>query len=148
MSSPIAQVRRRASRVAREFRLHALGIVAVLAAFELVLHALNLPYLRADGWSSIRYRYDPELGWSPVANLHVMSALPRTIALSNNSLGLRDREFRRNGKPTILFLGDSLTWGYNVEASERFTDLLREQLPAHNVLNAGVSGFGTDQEYL
>jgi lysophospholipase L1-like esterase len=47
----------------------------------------------------------------------------------------------------MIFIGDSMTWGYNVEASERFSDLLRSRLN-YNVLNAGVSGFGTDQAFL
>jgi hypothetical protein len=45
-------------------------------------------------------------------------------------------------------LGDSLTWGFDVEAEERFSDLLRPNLPSVQILNAGITGYGTDQEYL
>jgi lysophospholipase L1-like esterase len=51
-------------------------------------------------------------------------------------------------KPTVLFVGDSFVWGYDVEAGERFTELLRAKLPAARIVNAGVPGYGTDQEYL
>jgi GDSL-like Lipase/Acylhydrolase family len=51
-------------------------------------------------------------------------------------------------KPRILFLGDSFVWGYDVEASARFTDLLARRRPDREVLNLGVSGYGTDQEFL
>jgi lysophospholipase L1-like esterase len=51
-------------------------------------------------------------------------------------------------KPTVLFLGDSFVWGYDVEAEERFTELLRRGLPDARIVNAGVPGYGTDQEYL
>jgi len=136
------------TRLVREFGWHGLGILVTVVVAELILHALNLPYLRADDWGSLQYRHDAELGWSPVPNSHSAAALPRTIDVRHNSLGVRDAEFARNGKPTIAFIGDSLTWGYNVEARERFSDLLRGQLPNYNVVNAGVSGYGTDQEYL
>src|SRR5258705_812041 len=72
----------------------------------------------------------------------------RTITIAHNSLGLRDIEPDRTGKKTILFLGDSFVWGYDVEANERFTDRLRRDLPEQSIVNAGVSGYGTDQQYL
>ena len=48
----------------------------------------------------------------------------------------------------MLFMGDSFVWGVDAEAEERFTDLLRGRIPDLAIVNAGVSGFGTDQEYL
>jgi len=49
---------------------------------------------------------------------------------------------------SILFLGDSFTYGYDAEADERFSDLLQEALPQYGMVNAGVSGYGTDQQFL
>jgi hypothetical protein len=72
----------------------------------------------------------------------------RTIHASHNSLGFRDIEFKPDGRPVMLFVGDSFVWGVDAEAGERFTDLLRERLPQYQTVNAGVSGYGTDQEYL
>ncbi|MGB0578792.1 MAG: SGNH/GDSL hydrolase family protein, partial [Limisphaerales bacterium] len=68
-----------------------------------------------------------------------------------NSKGLRDREYpyeKTPGTKRILVLGDSYTWGYGVGNNERFTDFLEQQLEECEVLNSGVSGYGTDQEYL
>jgi hypothetical protein len=45
-------------------------------------------------------------------------------------------------------LGDSFVWGLDAEADERFTDLLRPRISGYKILAAGVSGYGTDQEYL
>jgi hypothetical protein len=72
----------------------------------------------------------------------------RSIHVQNNSMGLRDAEFSLDDKPTILFLGDSFVWGLDAEANERFTDLLKPRVPDYKILAAGVSGYGTDQEYL
>ena len=38
--------------------------------------------------------------------------------------------------------------GLDAEANERFTDLLKPKIPDYKILAAGVSGYGTDQEYL
>ena len=72
----------------------------------------------------------------------------RTIHVRHNSLGLRDDEFTLDAKPTIMFLGDSFVWGLDAEAGERFSELLKPRIPGYKILAAGVSGFGTDQEYL
>lgn len=72
----------------------------------------------------------------------------RTVHAQHNSLGLRDIEFSLDAKPTIMFLGDSFVWGLDAEANERFTDLLRPRISGYKILAAGVSGYGTDQEYL
>ena len=146
MNSP----RRRMRGVLREFRLHALWLLASLALFELALQVLDIRYLGLDtnNMASLQYRYDAELGWSPRPNSQSTMHLPRPTSVSHNSLGIRDVEFRKNERPTILFIGDSMTWGYNVQAPERFSDRLRGRIQSHNVVNAGVSGFGTDQQYL
>ena len=66
----------------------------------------------------------------------------------HNSLGLRDEEFILDATPTILFLGDSFVWGLDAEANERFSELLKPRIAGYKILAAGVSGYGTDQEYL
>ena len=70
------------------------------------------------------------------------------ITVVHNSAGFRDTEFVDDQRPRILFIGDSNVWGFDAEAHERFTDLLQEKYPDWQMINAGVSGFGTDQIYL
>jgi hypothetical protein len=140
----------RARPAYRELFLQLLIIVATLAAIEVFLRVLDLRELR-DGYGSghsLVYRYDPELGWFPVPNTVATFTGARQITIRNNSLGLRDIEHDSTVRPTVLFVGDSYVWGYDVEASERFTELLRAELPGTRIVNAGVSGYGTDQEYL
>ncbi len=48
----------------------------------------------------------------------------------------------------MLFLGDSFVWGYDVEAEERFTEILRSDFPGIKIINAAITGYGNDQEYL
>ena len=127
-----------------------LGItLATLAVIEVALRVADLRILR-EGASerSLTYRYDAELGWAPVPYSRSVVTTARTIHAQHNSLGFRDIEFERDSCPAILFLGDSFVWGVDAEAGERFTDLLRARISSHTIVNAGVSGYGTDQEYL
>jgi hypothetical protein len=134
--------------------LQSLGAVAImtvvtLAALEIVLRVVDLRELR-EGVSerSLSYRYDSELGWAPVPGSSVSVTNARTIKAHHNSLGLRDEEFTLDAQPTIMFLGDSFVWGLDAEADERFTELLKPSIKGYKVLAAGVSGYGTDQEFL
>ncbi len=80
-------------------------------------------------------------------------ASPHVVSI--NSHGLRDREFDYRKPPgvrRILMLGDSLTEGFQVElertSSKQLETLLRNDGYNVEVLNFGVSGYGTVQELL
>ena len=125
---------------------------------EMLLRGINLRYLRDSsellniGGPGSRdmglFRHDNELGWAPIPNSALTFTGYRKITVRHNSLGLRDVELDPAPKPTIMVLGNSLVWGSDVEADERFTEVLRQRLPDHRIVNAGVTGYGTDQEYL
>jgi hypothetical protein len=142
------------SRSSRREMLQSLGATALatfitLLCLEALLRVVDFRELRETASErALTYKYDPELGWTPRENSQAIVTTARTIHVKHNSLGLRDIEFSLDSSPTIMFLGDSFVWGVDAEADERFTDLLRGQIPGYKILNAGVSGFGTDQEYL
>jgi hypothetical protein len=134
--------------------LQAIGLSLVLtlvtlAGLEVVLRLADFRMLREGTTErSLGYRYDAELGWAPTPNSSSVVTNARTIHAQHNGVGLRDIAFTRDTRPAILFLGDSFVWGLDAEADERFTDLLRTRLTSHQIVNAGVSWYGTDQEYL
>jgi lysophospholipase L1-like esterase len=98
---------------------------------------------------SLAYRYDSELGWFPKAEDEVSYTGTRTIHIAHNAMGFRDKDHPLEKKrPRIVFVGDSFVWGYDVEVGERFTEILQAELDSIDVLNLGVSGYGTDQCYL
>ena len=147
MKCPIT--RRRTHQALRSACVTLLTAVATLAAVEILLRVVDLRILR-EGASerSLTYRYDAELGWAPMPDSSSIVTNARTIHVQHNSLGFRDIEFQRDARPTMLFIGDSFVWGVDAEADERFTDLLRSRISNFGIVNAGVSGYGTDQEYL
>jgi hypothetical protein len=122
---------------------------ATLVALELFLRVADFLELRETlSGRSLGYTHDAELGWTPVPNSSSQITTFRTTHFRHNSLGLRDEEFTLDAKPTILFVGDSFVWGLDSEADERFTELLKPRIPDYEILAAGVSGYGTDQEFL
>lgn len=97
---------------------------------------------------NVLYRYDSELGWFPLESSEGTFAASRTVTVNHNSDGFRDTEHGPKDRPRIAVLGDSFVWGFDVEQTERFKDLLDSALTDWDVMNMGVSGYSTDQEYL
>lgn len=131
-----------------------LVIISTLFALflsELVLRIMDVSPLYVSPERDRFWRYDPLLGWAHQPGQEGVFETPqfRTFVRINEN-GLRDREHtyeRQSDIQRILVLGDSFAWGYGVEESERFSQRLEEMLEVE-VINAGVSGYSTDQELL
>jgi len=100
-------------------------------------------------------RADPRYGWAlrPGSHLHsVASDRGLDYHIDINALGLRDAPRAQRpplGVRRVLFIGDSMVFGAGVEARDRLTERLQDILGGDfEVVNAGVSGWGTDQEFL
>jgi hypothetical protein len=137
----------------RETFLSIASAVAVtlvtLAALEILLRIADFRELRENpAGTTVGVDYDVDLGWAPVPGSAGTITSFRTTHYKHNSLGLRDGEFSLDARPTIVFVGDSYVWGLDSEAEERFSDLLKSRLPDYKIQAAGVSGYGTDQQYL
>lgn len=98
-------------------------------------------------------RIHPDYGWAlqPGSHFHGLDTdrgFDYRIAI--NALGHRDPEHQHTSQQRrVLVLGDSMTFGPGVEVGQRFTEVLGDSLGADlEVLNSGVGGWGTDQEFL
>ncbi|MGI9431551.1 MAG: SGNH/GDSL hydrolase family protein, partial [Myxococcota bacterium] len=96
----------------------------------------------------LTYQFDEELGWFPEPSSERTIEGTRPFRVRHNARGYRDTEHGAKERPRLLVLGDSFVWGFDVDEDERFTARLQERLPGWEVLNLGVSGYGTDQELL
>lgn len=127
----------------------ALSLLLALGLAEVILRVFcrsAFPPLLDE--KNVLFQYDANLGWFPIPNTNRFFTGSRTISVQNDSEGFRGPEFKSGALPVIIFLGDSFTWGYDVEAGERFTDKLLARHPEWAIYNLGVSGYGTDQELL
>lgn len=138
----------------RRFRNVAVATVVALVTAELITRTLqgrlfDLTCLSADirPTDSERHgQYDSELGWVPHvgrgvregSTYHVNSDTTR----SNGELGVTPES-----TPLILAVGDSFTYGFEVNDAETWPAQL-EALLGHRVVNAGVPGYGFDQTVL
>ena len=118
---------------------------------EIALRLMGLNPLYVSPERDRFWKYDSLLGWAhePGQEGIFETRQFRTLVRINEN-GLRDRPHsyeRQNDMERILVLGDSFAWGYGVEESERFSQLLEKSLDVE-VINAGVSGYSTDQELL
>ena len=98
------------------------------------------------------YRYDELLGWAQVPDQRGrLRARDFNVSVVTDSSGLRDNETtveRAAGRHRMLVLGDSYGWGWGVERSDRFSEILETRLSGWEVINASVPGYSTDQQLL
>ena len=104
------------------------------------------------GWPKM-YKSHPDLGWVNRAGWHGIYQ-HRPVQINNH--GLRDQEDvapKRGNERRILLLGDSITFGYDIDFKETYGEQLEGMLNNHEkqkfvyrVLNAGVLGYNTEQE--
>ena len=96
---------------------------------------------------------DDRLGWKHANGVSKAFSNEdgESFLVVQNRYGHRGREYplqKENGKYRILVLGDSFTEGVHVPETDLFSARLERMNPRFEVLNAGVGGYGTVQEYL
>lgn len=125
------------------------ALVIVLLGMEILARLAPAGFLPALGeGENFKVEFDQELGWRLPAGGESPAVNNRRMLVNHNSQGFRDHEWQGKTKPRLLFLGDSFIWGFDVEDDERLTNHIQGKLPEWEVLNAGVVGYGTDQELL
>lgn len=102
--------------------------------------------------------YDRTKGWfhAPRGTGELYHGGPDRATVRINSLGLRGKESSRSkpdGVKRVLVFGDSFVFGLGVDEEALFTSHLERLLERSSrgrteVLNLGVSGYSTDQEYI
>jgi hypothetical protein len=150
----------RAFPTRRELRLKllvlAVSVALALALSEAALRLTGYPFHTRWTPSELALaRFDPDLGWSYIPNRTVtqrFGSYGRPIPMHFNDLGARvgapGRRFDRQ-TPTVIFVGDSYTFGHGVTYEESFAGQFERQAgPSIQVVNLGVQGYGTDQSLL
>lgn len=93
---------------------------------------------------------NPKLLYKPAPHT---STVAYNVENKINRDGFRDRDFpveKKEGVKRIIFLGDSIIYGYSLEANQtiprQLEAVFQEEGKAVEVLNLGVSGYETEQE--
>ena len=136
--------------------------ILFLVALEFILKVINSHYNLLEPKPLYNYsqdslamftEYDPLLGWKNKPNSKGFFTMPDSKSyVEINSYGCRNREYplKKYSKKRIIAYGDSYTWGYGINNNEIFTEILEKKLNGDKIeiINFGVPGYGTDQEYL
>lgn len=128
------------------------GTVAGLLLCELVVR------MGSDRLLSLSHpavRFDPALGWVQREGETGVrrNEAGREVAIVGSSLGIRQppRPYERDGRHTVLVLGDSFTAGTQIPFEEtwpaRLEGRLRPSIPNVQVINAGVDRYDLSQQY-
>ena len=137
------------------------------ASFLIVFFFAELGLWAHDVYLSLKYprdsnpygfwQHDPLTGWRQRADFekyYVSKADRFRTLVRTNSKGLRDEEYPYDKPPgvtRILLLGDSVTVGMEVDKKGVLDSRLEEKLSGrgnYEVVNAGISAYGTDQSLL
>ena len=133
----------------------ALVVASLLCGLLLIEFALRLM-----GWTfPVFGRPDVELGWSFRPGISGWSRQENSAYLRMNRFGFRGPDWPEQPAPDtfrIAVVGDSLVDSSNLSDQHAFTSVIEKQLAVCSafpngrveVLNFGVSGYGTAQEYL
>jgi hypothetical protein len=132
------------------------GVLLALALAEVGYRVIDpFPYFRESEVNRTEHgnltEYHPLLGWRGVPGGRArFTTKNASVWLEHNAEGFRDvePEERSPEKPAIVFLGDSFTWGYEVEFDQMFVSLLRKRRPDYELFNLSHRGYGTDQELM
>ena len=133
------------------------SVVAALLAGEVMMRAA-LPearqlfrlQTRRESERGKFCRYDATLGWAGLPDADAdFDYVDARHHVHQNRYGFRGTEvpLERSAKRRVVVLGDSFVWGFGVEDAQLFTELWARDRGIE-VVNLGVSGYGTDQELL
>jgi lysophospholipase L1-like esterase len=140
-------------RLAKRAAFSVLTFFALAALLEggarLAVRPEALPLLAAplDGNFNLPvadvFAYDPELFWKLRPGLRLQGTASAPWGDVTNELGLRmSRELLPDGRPRVLCLGDSCTYGLGVAVADAWPSLLNADFDA---VNAGVPGYSSFQ---
>ncbi len=122
------------------------SLLVTLLVIEIILR-LFFPQITAH---DAMFKADDELGWTFIPEKKGMIIYPGVDDhyITTNSIGFRDDDPGTNSSAKkIMVLGDSFVSNIAVEKNEVFTEVLENNLPSVEVMNFGVNGYGTVQEF-
>lgn len=149
----IARIPRLYALTRRASVTQALLLVLPVSSLLLVLELGLRPFVGVDEPLTTIFMHDQKLGWRLRPNAHDVWG---GVRVRINGKGLRGPELdyvKSPGVTRILYLGDSVTFGYRLQSHEQTFPYLIESILEDRLgfevetVNAGVGGYSAWQEY-
>ena len=143
-------------KVIKEIAIRVVLLTSALAFSLLLIEFAIRVFNIYEFTSNDFFEPHPELGWSHIPNQEGYYKVDgKRVHIRINSKGLRDKEYpykKGKGVFRILVLGDSFAEAFQVPLEDSFPKVLESQFnrkqKAFEVINAGLSGVGTDYQLL
>lgn len=91
-------------------------------------------------------RLDPDLGWRFEPNAVVADRGPDfELEYRCDADGFRATAAREDAERSVLFVGDSFTFGVGVAAEDSFVERFADEITGVQAHNLGMAGYGVDQ---
>jgi hypothetical protein len=143
-------------KFASKLLLLGISVVLTLAFAEMVLRIAHIGYPSLGG-KLLFLRPDPYTGLLLKPGVSVQAFIENPVTVHTNSAGFHDREHSKQKPPNtfrVAVLGDSFTEALQVAIEKTFSSALELELAGCpelkgknvEVMNFGVSGYGTAQE--
>lgn len=119
------------------------SIIVFFGGIEILLRVTGIETLHPVPPFIYRSNPNPEISYELKPNLK--NAYQFKGYVSTDAHGFRSPPLMP-GKPLLVTLGDSVTFGYGVNDDQTIGARLHDHFPAYDVLNAGVPGYNLTQE--
>jgi hypothetical protein len=125
-------------------------LLCVLVVAPVAAEAALQLYARYISKRDYLLRSDAQTGWSntPDRLTTRINAAGEHWSIRTDQNGQRIIAQNSLARHQILILGDSLSFGEGVDIEDRFDVKMLSSLSGTRVINTGVMGYGTDQEYV
>lgn len=126
------------------------SLVACVLGLFLVEAGSRVVYTLREDLSSFGtwYAFSPDVGWRPRPSYEgtVFGGSSRKFD-ENGFLRVDSDQLEDDARPKVLFLGDSITFGFGVSTESTFVEQLDRLLPDVSAINAGVIGYSSYQGF-
>src|SRR3989344_5461908 len=117
-------------------------IIFFFGSIELALRVTGIVSVKPNPPKIYQNSTNPEISYELKPNI---SEYAYRSTVTTNSLGFRSPELKADA-PLLVFLGDSITFGYGINDDETITSKIQAELPTWNVLNTASPGYNLRQQ--
>lgn len=126
------------------------GLLSFLIAFGLLEGVARLVYLipsvgKSENELPAWVVPSPDFGWTIKPGFH---GRVHRVERSFNPQGyvtVDTAQLRHSGRPKVVFIGDSNTFGWAVETPDTFVEVVDSLLPEFDAINLGMNGYSSFQ---